>query len=145
MSDGNIPTDEQPKIWPSRNKRGGTKRPPKRVVARSNLVRPTTIEWVKWTIVPQPPQPPNDLTVWLKDFTVPIPRQMSPGDLFVYLIKAGYYEEWKKADPEGFLVYQATFAVAPHCPREWGWALDLTAIVALIHGASRIFDRGKNR
>jgi hypothetical protein len=73
--------------------------------------------------------------------------QPSLGDLIGQLVvdaaKAAYNEKWKKTDPESYLLYQATWALAPNWPPEWGWLPNFTAIGAVIRGASRIADKSK--
>jgi hypothetical protein len=131
------------------SKRRSTKKRGRRSSLRISPVKPTEVPLVALAEMVTQSMAEKTAQLAIQQAATPSAPQPSLGDRIGELVleaaKAAYNESWKKTDPESYLVYQATWAVAPNWPQDWGWLLNLTAMGALIRGASRIADNGKKR
>jgi hypothetical protein len=89
----------------------------------------------------KPPQPPQQLQPTASVH----PIENAIGDFILETIKSEYKRCWRETDPESYLAYQGTWLVAPYWPESLGWLLNLTALGAVVRGASRIAEKGKKR
>lgn len=62
-------------------------------------------------------------------------------DILWEAVKDTYNHIWKETDLLSYLAYNATFKVAKDWPPQYGWVLDLAALLSAARGFERITNR----